>query len=119
MQDSEDEGQTDQSDSEVEEDEDDEASDCISAGDIVWGMCGRIWYPARVCSLNDLPKNLIKKFRNTRSKVIVKWYGKHSYSLLNISKIDRLAQNKIDGCRASKSEQMQKLYNEALADLYE
>ena len=37
---------------------------------------------------------------------------------LNPSQVDRLAQNKVDGSRASKSDQMQQLYNAALADLY-
>ena len=92
--------------------------DCISVGDIVWGMCGRMWYPAKVGTLNDLPNYLIKRFRNTTPKVIVKWYGKNTYALLKTTQIDRLAQNKVDGCRASRSDQMQQLYNSALADLY-
>ena len=108
--DSEDEGQTDV----VSENEDNsieyyEENYCISVGDIIWGKCGRIWYPARVCTLNDIPNNLRKKYRNTKSKILVKWYGKNTYSLLNPSQVDRLAQNKMDGCRALKSDRMQKL----------
>ena len=65
-----------------------------------------------------MPSDLMTKFRNPKSKILVKWYGKDTYSLLNPSQVDRLAQNKVDGSRASKSDQMQQLYNAALADLY-
>ena len=45
LQDTDDEGQTDvESDANSSQDED-ETEDDITAGDVVWGMCGRMWYP--------------------------------------------------------------------------
>ena len=45
LQDRDDEGQTDvESDANSSQDED-KTEDDITAGDVVWGMCGRMWYP--------------------------------------------------------------------------
>ena len=115
LQDSEDEGQT---DNEEEEDSDvPEEDDDISPGDVVWGLCGRIWYPAKVCSLLDLPEDMQNSFRNSQQKLILKWYGENNFSLVRASKVEQLAENKVDAQRASRSAKMQILYNTALEDL--
>ena len=58
--DEDDEGQADQSNSDNSDDEcatdpydDDEAM--IQPGNIVWGLLGQAWYPAKVCNYADLP----------------------------------------------------------------
>ena len=45
-------GQTDESD-ESSEDEDEK----FNPGDVIWTKHGRNWYPAQICSLNDVPSN--------------------------------------------------------------
>ena len=89
----------------------------ISPGDVVWGLCGRIWYPAKVCSLLDLPEDMQNSFRNSQQKLILKWYGENNFSLVRASKVEQLAENKVDAQRASRSAKMQILYNTALEDL--
>ena len=50
--------------------------DTICPGDIVWGLHGHIWYPARVCTLAEVPDNLKTRFKNnTSTKFIAWWYG--------------------------------------------
>lgn len=68
LQDTDDEGQTD-----VESDDvtwcssgDEDEEDDITAGNLVWGMSGRMWYTAKVCSLNDVPENMRDLFLNNR-----------------------------------------------------
>lgn len=68
LQDTDDEGQTD-----VESDDvtwcspgDEDEEDDITAGNLVWGMPGRMWYTAKVCSLNDVPENMRDLFLNNR-----------------------------------------------------
>ena len=63
----------------------------MSIGDIVWGKHGRIWYPARVCSNEEVPDNILKKLgRNLMGKMIVKWWGEENYSALPECRIERL-----------------------------
>ena len=82
----------------------------------MWALHGRIWYPARVCTLAEVPENLKIRFQNnTSTKYIAWWYGDGLYSL--VSKIEKLGTTQIDGKRAARSSEMQKLYNSALADL--
>ena len=72
--------------------------------------------PARVCTLAEVPENLKTRFQNnTSTKYIAWWYGDGLYSL--VSKIEKLGTTQIDGKRAARSSEMQKLYNSALADL--
>lgn len=115
--DEQDEGQTDLSDSDTSSSDDSESEDVdmVRPGDIVWGLSGRIWYPARICTLAEVPENLKHRFRNTSSKYIAWWYGDGLYSL--VTKVEKLGETQIDGKRAARSSAMQKLYNEALADL--
>ena len=42
----------------------------ITPGDAVWGMCGRMWYPAKVRSLTDVPENMCNIFHNNRKKLM-------------------------------------------------
>ena len=63
--DDDDQSQTDESDDEDEEEE-------INPGDVIWAKHGRIWYPAQICSLNDVPSNLQHRFCVQNNKVIVK-----------------------------------------------
>ena len=62
-----DQGYTDESD-ESSEDEEEE----FNPGDVIWAKHGRIWYPAQICSLNDVPSNLQHRFCVQNNKVIVK-----------------------------------------------
>ena len=119
MHDTKDEGKTDaESDDDSSSDDEEEIKDNdITAGDIVWGMYGRIWYPAQDCTLTDISENTRKLFRNNLQKLILKWYGEENFSLVKESKVERLAENKVDAQRASRSQTMQKLYNTTLADL--
>ena len=115
--DEQDECQTDLSDSDTSSSAESESEDVdmVRPGDIVWGLSGRIWYPARICTLAEVPENLKHRFRNTSSKYIAWWYGDGLYSL--VTKVEKLGETQIDGKRAARSSAMQKLYNEALADL--
>ena len=90
--------------------------DAICPGDIVWGLHGCIWYPARVCTLAVVPDNLKTWFQNnTSTKFIACWYGDGLYSL--VSKAEKLGVTQLDGKQAARSSDMQKLYNAALNDL--
>ena len=64
--DNDDQGQNDESDesSEIEEEE-------FNPGDVIWAKHGRIWYSARICTLNDVPSNLQHWFC-VQNRVIVK-----------------------------------------------
>ena len=66
-------GQTDESD-ESSEDENEE----FNLGDVICAKHGRIWYPAQICRLNDVPSNLQHRFHVQNNKVIVKWLGKNN-----------------------------------------
>ena len=108
-----DEGQSDQSDS--DKSSEDEPDIRVRPGNIVWGLIGRIWYPARVCTVTELPENIKGKFKNISNKHIVQWYGDNLYSL--VGQVEMLGETQMDAKRASRSAEMQKLYNMALADL--
>ena len=62
QQNTDDEGQTDVENDEKSGDKDEE--DDITAGGVVWRMCGRMWYPAKVCSLTNVPENMRNLFHN-------------------------------------------------------
>ena len=111
-----DDGQTDQSSSDESSGSDSEDEHLIHPGDIVWALHGRNWYPARICTLAEIPINLKKRFQNnTSTKFIAWWYGDELYSL--VTKVEKLGMTQLDGKRAARSSDMQKLYNAALADL--
>ena len=79
LQDTDDEGQIDVESDDDSSDDEDEEDDDINAGDVVWGMCSRMWYPAKNCSLTDVPENIRNLFRNNRQKLILKWYAENKY----------------------------------------
>ena len=110
--DSDDDGATDVSDSDESEDEVDED---LGPGDIVWALYGRRWYPARIVNISDLPENARGSFKNPRGRNIVKWYGEDQYSF--VTKVDILAENRIDAQRAGQSKDILEAYNLALEDL--
>ena len=43
-------------------DESSEDEEEFNPGDVIWAKDGRIWYPAQICSLNDVPSNLQHQF---------------------------------------------------------
>ena len=65
--DDDDQGQTDESD-ESSEDEEEQ----FNPADVIWAKHGRIWYPAQIYSLNNVPSNLQHRFCVQNNKVIVK-----------------------------------------------
>ena len=104
--------QTDESDEsdESSEDEDEE----FNLGDVICAKHGRIWYPAQICHLNDVPSNLQHRFHVQNNKVIVKWFGENNFSSVNSSQIDVLGENLVDAARAAKSTFIMEQYNIAL-----
>ena len=100
-----------------DESDTDEEEEEVQPGDIVWGLLGRHWYPGKVCNLTDVPSNMKHKFQTSSSKFIVYWYGNKMYSL--VTKVERLGEKLVetlvDAKRESRSDEMQKLYNMALA----
>ena len=52
----------------------------MSAGDIVWGKHGRIWYPAQMCTLNEIPEHvLLKLTKSIQGNVFIKWWGEDNF----------------------------------------
>ena len=113
LQDIDDGGQTDikSYDSSGDEDEED---DNFTTGDIVWGMCGKTWYPAKVCSLTNVSENMPNLFCNNQQKLILKSYYENNLSLVKESKVESLLDNKVDAKRVSRSSKLQFLCNTAL-----
>ena len=63
---------------ESDDDLDDEKP--VAVGHIVWEEHGSIWYPAKVCSTDDVPEHILKKLgRKLGGKYIVKWRDEESY----------------------------------------
>ena len=114
-----DDGQTDASDDESENEIDESSTEENeneehNPGDIVWAQHGRIWYPAQVVTSGDLPPQLQKQFSTLKQKVIVKWFGENNFSYLNPEQIDSLGENLVDALRAAKSKYIMENYNIAL-----
>ena len=86
-------------------------------GDVVWAKYTRIWYPAKVCRSSDIPQSLKNKLKQSKTLFPIMWYVENKHSLVQIRNIDQLAQNRVDECRASVSEDILMMYNEALPDL--
>ena len=107
--DGDDEGQTDD-ETDTSEDEDSE----FNPGDIIWAKYGRIWYPAQIYSLADVPVHLQSQFQGQKEKVIVKWFGEDKYSSVLVNQLDVLGENLIDAARAAKSKYIMGQYNQAL-----
>ena len=107
--DDDDDSQTDTSD-ESEEDEETE----FNPGDVIWAKHGRIWYPAQICSLSDVPCHLQHRFPVQKSKLIVKWFGEENYSSVTATQVDVPGENLVDAARASISKFVTEQYNVAL-----
>ena len=117
--DGDDDGNTDDDDlsGESENESDGEGEDCVTIGDIVWGKHGRVWYPAKVVSNEDVPANTMRSLgRNLVGKVIVKWWGEENYSALQEKNVEKLARNQIDEFRANRSQLISKMYYQAVAE---
>ena len=110
--DEDDQGQTNDSD-ESNEDEGQKCGDVWCRGDVIWPKHSRIWYPAQICSLNDVPSNLQHWFPVQNNKVLVKWFGENNFSSVSSSQIDVLHENLVDAARAARS--IMEQYNIALA----
>jgi len=112
--DKEDDGASDLSDSDEES-----PQDAHGPGDIVWAKYGRMWYPAKVLSTNEIPIHLQKNLARSAQKdsVVVKWYGEDKYSRVKTGNVDMLAENKLDASRAAKNATIHLLYQLALSDL--
>ena len=81
-------------------------------GDMIWAKHARIWYPAQICSLNDVRSNLQHWFPVQNNKVLVKWFGENNFSSVSSSQIDVLHENLVDVARAARS--IMEQYNIAL-----
>ena len=110
--DKDDQGQTNDSD-ESNEDEEQKCGDVWCRGDMIWAKHARIWYPAQICSLNDVRSNLQHWFPVQNNKVLVKWFGENNFSSVSSSQIDVLHENLVDVARAARS--IMEQYNIALA----
>ena len=78
------------------------------------GSYGRRWYPGRLVNISDLPENLRGSFKNPKGRYIIKWYGEDQYSFF--SKVDILAENRIDAQRAGQPKDILESYNLALEE---
>ena len=110
--DNDDQGQADEWDTWDESSEDKEEE--VNPGNATWAKHGRIWYPAQICSLNDVPSNLQHRFRVQNNKVIVKCFEENNFSSVNSSQIDVLDENLVDVARAAKFTFIMEEYNIAL-----
>ena len=81
---------------------------------MIWAKHGRIWYPAQIRSLNDVPSNLQHRFRVQNNKVIVKWFGENNFSSFNSTQTNVLGENLVDSARVAKSTFIIEQYNIAL-----
>ena len=108
--DDDDDGQTDEASDTSDEDNESE----FNPGDIIWAKHGRIWYPAQIYCLANLPEHIQSLFQRQKEKVIVKWFGEDNYSSLNVKQVDVLGENLVDASRAAKSQFIMEQYNQAL-----
>ena len=109
-----DEGQTD--DESDEESDDEETDESVKPGDVVWGLFGRIWYPATVADRGDVPEENRVCLGNKDGRILVKWYSDGKFSLLRQCDVQMLGSNPVDESRAVRSATIRKAYHAALAD---
>ena len=76
-----DEGQSDQSDS--DESSEDEPDIGGRPCNIVWGLIGHIWYPARVCTVTELPENIKGNLRTSPTSILYNDMGITCTALLD------------------------------------
>ena len=88
----------------------------MSAGDIFWAKHGRIWYPAQVCTQNEIRDYVLQKLtKNIQGKVFVKWWWGDNFSVITESNVEPLAQNKVDKHRATRFAQIAKAHHSSLS----
>lgn len=114
--DSDDEGATDDEESDCEENLDDETP--FNRGDIVWAKCGKRFYPAKIVGKDEVPAQYHKALFSVASAnhAVVSWYGENRFSRVHVSKIDILAESREDNARAA-SLDILPLYNLAVREL--
>ena len=119
VQDPDDDGATDCSDSDESDAEED-----IGCGDIVWARktTRSAYQPACVVSQEHVPEHQRRGlFRGVgHDKVTVQWYpltGTPTFSRVNLSNVDVLAENRVDAARAAKSSDIHLAYELAIADV--
>ena len=83
---------------------------------IVWAMCQRKWYPAKVVDFTELT-NVQKKQNNKSDTINVRWYHNGKIACVRTSCISELGVNQLDRKRAAFSEKIRLLYDQALFDL--
>ena len=93
--------------------DDDEAA-AFAPGEIVWAKHGTVWYPAEICSLSDVPYSLQTNFPKCKNKLIVKWFGEETFSVVGENNLDVLGENLVDAKRAARSKNITQQYNAAL-----
>ena len=107
--------------SDIEEEEssaDEEDMESLIPGDIVWGRHGRVWYPAKVVDINEIPANVAQILgRAVKNKIVVKWWNEDNYSALPESKVEPLGRNKVDEFRANVSKTISMNYHLAVAEV--
>ena len=112
--DDDDNGHTDD-ESEIESEDEEEQPDEVHApGEIIWALYGNTWYPAKICSLAEVPEENRSKFSKLGEKLIVKWVGEEKFSPVSVKHIDELGENLVDAKRAARSKNIMERYNRAL-----
>ena len=99
-------------DSESEED------DSIAPGTVVWARL-RSWYPAVICSSDEIPDKMKRLFLDHPShNIFVKRFEPfNDFRIVKIKNLDQLGENRTDKSRAARSENINTAYCQALAKL--
>ena len=85
----------------------------MTAGDIFWAKHGRIWYPAKVCTQNEIPEHVLQK-------LTIKHPGQPICKMVGggqLSNVEQLVQNKVDEHRAPGSAQIAKAHHSGLSEV--
>ena len=104
-------------DEDVSDKEDDE-DESLAPGTVVWAHL-RSWYPATVCSQEDIPDSMKKLLPDhPASDVFVRRFEPFGdIRVIKSKNIDSLGENRIDKSRSSKSDDINQAYTLALATL--
>ena len=99
-------------------DEEEDEDDSLAPGTVVWARL-RSWYPATICSPEDIPDSLKKLLPDhPATDVFVKRFEPFSdVRVIKAKNIDQLSENRCDKARAAKSEAINKAYSLALATM--
>lgn len=101
-------------------DKEDDEDESLAPGTIVWARL-RSWYPATICSQEDIPDSLKKLLPDhPASDIFVKRFEPFGdIRVIKAKNIDVLGENRIDKARSSKSDDINQAYTLALATLRE